>query len=147
MISLTLTFSLHRSGDFLTALSFPFLPLRANMLTLSLPPVFLLSLHPLQSSALRPSHQSFLPAISSVRAKDQTPSHMFVGTETRTCLSLITCAWTRYSSRRPWWVIRRGPVIVCSPWSLSRKYHWVKTDNYVFNHMLNFNDKQKLLVF
>ncbi|XP_027145858.1 FERM, ARHGEF and pleckstrin domain-containing protein 2 isoform X3 [Larimichthys crocea] len=45
-----------------------------------------------ESSVLRLSHQSFLLAISSVRAKDQTPSRMFVGTETRTSLSLITCA-------------------------------------------------------
>ncbi|KAA8589267.1 hypothetical protein FQN60_012632 [Etheostoma spectabile] len=45
-----------------------------------------------ESTALRLSHQSFLPAISSVRAKDQTPSHMFAGTETRTSRSLIICA-------------------------------------------------------
>lgn len=49
IISLTLTFFLYRPEDFLTALSSPFLPLQANMLTLSLHPFlsFFLSLHPL----------------------------------------------------------------------------------------------------
>uniref|UniRef100_A0A3P9PID8 FERM, ARHGEF and pleckstrin domain-containing protein 2 n=1 Tax=Poecilia reticulata TaxID=8081 RepID=A0A3P9PID8_POERE len=45
-----------------------------------------------ESSAPRPCRRSFLLAISLVRDKDQTPSRMFAGTETRTSLSLITCA-------------------------------------------------------
>lgn len=95
-------FSPHRPEGFPNMLFFPLL--RANMLTLfsapscSFSPRLSLSLslfNLLQSSVLRLSHQNFLLAISSVRAKDQIPSHMFAGTETRTSLSLITCGWTR----------------------------------------------------
>lgn len=88
-------FSPHRPEGFPNMLFFPLL--RANMLTLFsapscsfFPHLSLFDL--LQSSVLRLSHQNFLLAISSVRAKDQIPSHMFAGTETRTSLSLITCA-------------------------------------------------------
>lgn len=99
-------FSPHRPEGFPNMLFFPLL--RANMLTLfsapscSFFPRLSLSLfNLLQSSVLRLSHQNFLLAISSVRAKDQIPSHMFAGTETRTSLSLITSAWTRYSIHWP----------------------------------------------
>lgn len=94
-------FSPHRPEGFPNMLFFPLL--RANMLTLFFctllflfpPPLSLSLFNLLQSSVLRLSHQNFLLAISSVRAKDQIPSHMFAGTETRTSLSLITCGWTR----------------------------------------------------
>ncbi|XP_041861516.1 FERM, ARHGEF and pleckstrin domain-containing protein 2 isoform X4 [Melanotaenia boesemani] len=45
-----------------------------------------------ESSALQPPLQSFLLVISSVRDRDQTPSHTFAGIETRTSLLLTICA-------------------------------------------------------
>ncbi|XP_033934581.1 FERM, ARHGEF and pleckstrin domain-containing protein 2 isoform X3 [Pseudochaenichthys georgianus] len=52
-----------------------------------------------ECTALQLSLLSCRLVICSVRARDQTPSHMFAGTETRTSLSMITCAWTRTSSQ------------------------------------------------
>lgn len=49
-----------------------------------------------QYSVLQPRLQSSPLGTCSVRARDPTPSHMCAGTETRTFLSMTTCAWTRY---------------------------------------------------
>lgn len=80
----------------------PFLSLPHGTNTLTLFAQFLLFFLPLfflslcsrsQSMVLHPpSHQSSLLAIFLVRLKDQTPSRMFAGTATRTCLLQITCA-------------------------------------------------------
>lgn len=49
-----------------------------------------------QYSVLQLCLQSSPLGTCSVRARDPTPSHMCAGTETRTFLSMTTCAWTRY---------------------------------------------------